>query len=115
MTRAAESGAYSGGIRAMLAQADVCPSCGRAHNTRQYQVGAPKASGCPDVVFGLIPSASPSLESQEPSPMDADAGSQLGPASAVYPGSLPMPQPASRRSSSFSFPWPMPTQAEDYL
>jgi hypothetical protein len=44
-----------GGITAMLAQADVCPSCGKP--IREHRAGFPfrAARSCPEVVMGTFP------------------------------------------------------------
>jgi hypothetical protein len=55
MSRTQESGAYLGGIGAMLEVADVCPSCGTVHSDRQFGFhhGGPRE--CPSVVMGRFP------------------------------------------------------------
>jgi hypothetical protein len=55
MSRTQESGAYLGGIGAMLEVSDVCPNCGTVHQGRQYGIrhGGPRE--CPTVVMGRFP------------------------------------------------------------
>ncbi len=55
MSRTQESGAYLGGIGAMLEVSDVCPACGTAHSDRQFGIhhGGPRE--CPSVVMGRFP------------------------------------------------------------
>jgi hypothetical protein len=55
MTRASESAAYVGGISAMLAQADVCPSCGKPMTEHRVAFPFRGAKACPEVVLGTIP------------------------------------------------------------
>jgi hypothetical protein len=55
MSRTQESGAYLGGIGAMLEVSDVCPSCGMVHSERSFGIhhGGPRE--CPSVVMGRFP------------------------------------------------------------
>ncbi|HTT73320.1 MAG TPA: hypothetical protein VMG99_04125 [Thermoplasmata archaeon] len=54
MSRTQESGAYLGGIGAMLEGADLCPSCGEVH-APQYGFRHGGERGCPSVVAGHYP------------------------------------------------------------
>ncbi len=55
MRRTQESGAYIGGIGAMLEAADACPSCGQVHAEQQYGIRHGSARTCPSVVVGSFP------------------------------------------------------------
>jgi len=57
MSRTQESGAYLGGIGAMLEVANVCPACGEAHTDRQFGFKHRSARECPRVVMGSFPVA----------------------------------------------------------
>ena len=57
MSRTQESGAYLGGIGAMLEVANVCPACGEAHSDRQFGFKHRSARECPRVVMGSFPVA----------------------------------------------------------
>jgi hypothetical protein len=116
MAREAASGAYVGGISAMLAQSDVCASCGRVHPGRAFGLLGAK-SECPTVVFGAIPAMTASIDADDliPSPpygsLSRRPTSGLGEAP---PLPLPIPVPP-RKSSGLTVPWPMPSHLEDYL
>ena len=113
MTRTAESGAYVGGIAAMLSQADVCPSCGDSHNDRRFGFRLPSSSGCPKVVFGSLPTVTsgPELDFPHPTPSLLPRA-EAQPMLPTQAGTL---VPLVRRASNLAIPWPMPTQTEDYL
>jgi len=55
MSRTQESGAYLGGIGAMLEVSDVCPSCGQVHEDRQFGFKHRAPRECPLVVTGRFP------------------------------------------------------------
>jgi hypothetical protein len=57
MSRTQESGAYLGGIGAMLEVANVCPACGEAHSDRQFGFKHRSARECPRVIMGSFPVA----------------------------------------------------------
>lgn len=109
MTRATEGGAYLSGIATMLAQTDVCPACGRVHETRLFRSGASRA--CP-VVFGAFPvvaETEPSIDDR----LDEEEPEEIPVPSAGFAGPLPAARPAPRRST-LMVPWPMPSLTEDY-
>jgi hypothetical protein len=55
MRRTEESGAYLGGIVAMLEVADVCPRCGQSHGQARAPFRQRSPSDCPAVVLGSFP------------------------------------------------------------
>jgi hypothetical protein len=55
MSRTQASGAYLGGIGAMLEGVDVCPSCGLGHPLPDLSSDEAEARGCPRVVLGSFP------------------------------------------------------------
>ncbi|HZY92463.1 MAG TPA: hypothetical protein VFG07_06805 [Thermoplasmata archaeon] len=113
MARAAESGAYLGGISTMLAQVDVCPSCGRIHPDSRLGSLLPKSKECPLVVFGSMPTMTePRKERGGPRPLSVEILAESAP---VVP---PLPQPSSlsaRKPTGLTVPWPMPSHLEDFL
>ena len=113
MTRGTESGAYLGGISTMLAQSDVCPSCGRIHPGRRFGLLGSK-SECPAVVNGSMPILTGSIGIEElvPSPPYGEARPRSD-RGRIEP---PLPAPLlPRKSSALTVPWPMPSHLEDYL
>jgi hypothetical protein len=64
MSRTQESGAYLGGIGAMLEVPNVCLSCGEVHTERQFGFRHGPARECPKVILGRFPVVS------EPAPAD---------------------------------------------
>jgi hypothetical protein len=112
MTHGTGSGAYLGGISTMLAQSDVCASCGRIHPGRRFGLLGAK-SECPAVVHGSMPVLTGSIRADEliPSPPYGEAR----PRSERLRADPPFPGPiAPRRSSALTVPWPMPSHLEDY-
>jgi hypothetical protein len=55
MSQTLESGAYLGGIGAMLQVSHVCPSCGQVHEGRKYGFKHRAPRECPLVVTGNFP------------------------------------------------------------
>ncbi|MGA8709621.1 MAG: hypothetical protein WB786_00085 [Thermoplasmata archaeon] len=55
MSRTNESGAYLGGIGAMLEVTDVCAACGQVHSDRQFGFKHRSLRECPLVVVGSFP------------------------------------------------------------
>ncbi len=114
MARSAESGAYLGGISTMLAQVDVCPSCGRIHPDSRLGSLLPKSHECPLVVFGSMPTLTdPQSESISLRPISVEV---VG--GSTEPMMPPLPQPgghSQRKPTGLSIPWPMPSHLEDYL
>src|ERR1700688_2105854 len=94
------SGAYLGGISTMLAQNDVCPSCGQVHEESRFSLRLGQARGCPMVVFGYLPTLTGANRDTE----EMSIPSLIEPAPSV-----------GRRGSVLTVPWPMPSQLEDYL
>jgi hypothetical protein len=116
MAREAESGAYVGGISTMLAQSDVCASCGRIHPGRAFGLLGAK-SECPTVVFGSLPALTGSIDADDLIPSSPYAGSpRRSPLHLLDAPPLPLPVPApARKSHGLTVPWPMPSHLEDYL
>jgi len=121
MSRTQESGAYLGGIGAMLEVADVCPSCGLGHVGSQYAPSNASPRECPRVVLGSFPV----ITEPEVSPGDVAPASQRileyeVPALQVTPaitlGSLPRARrggSAEPRSRGLAMPWlPAPDLGE---
>ncbi len=97
----------------MLAQVDVCPSCGRIHPDSRLGTLLPKSRECPLVVFGSMPTIT-ELQ-KEPARSRPLSVELLAGAESVMP---PLPQPAAyaqRKPSGLTIPWPMPSHLEDYL
>lgn len=84
MSRTQESGAYLGGIGAMLEVSDVCPACGQVHSGPQFGFRHRSARECPTVVIGSFPVVS------LPNP----------------PADLPIRVPAARRIQEAERPLP---------
>ena len=116
MTRAAESGAYLGGIGTMLTQSEVCPSCGRVHAGRRFGFLGSTKGECPVVVFGSFPvlaEGSEDFEDPIPQPYPERASTRAGLTAEPAP---PLPAPTFvRKASGMNVPWPMPSHLEDYL
>ena len=99
----------------MLAQVDVCPSCGRIHPDSRLGSLLPKSKECPLVVFGSMPTMTePRDRSAGPRPLSDE---MLGDTPSVMP---PLPRPAmgagaARKPTGLTIPWPMPSHLEDYL
>ena len=55
MSRTQESGAYLGGIGAMLQVPDVCLSCGEVHSGKQFGLRHEGRAECPKVIMGRFP------------------------------------------------------------
>lgn len=55
MSRTQESGAYLGGIGAMLGEADGCPLCGEVHPEPRFGIRHGRPRECPKVVLGSFP------------------------------------------------------------
>jgi len=65
MSRSGESGAYLGGIGAMLGVSNVCPACGQVHEGRKFGFKHRAPRECPLVIIGSFPLVSlptPALE-----------------------------------------------------
>lgn len=91
MTHEARKSAYLGGIGTMLTQSNICPTCGRIHETGLMKFVGGGLPGRP--AFRTEPEASP-------------AGyAPIGEFAAV---------PASRKARSMAAPWPMPSIVEEY-
>ncbi len=105
------SGAYLGGIGTMLEVADVCPSCGRTHNDRQYAFLHRGSGQCPELVRSNYPIVSRPAASAEshlvPEPLkvvETDIPISMG--------SLPLPPKdaeIARRSRHLGVPLLPPT------
>ena len=98
----------------MLAQVDVCPSCGRIHPDSRIGSLLPKSGGeCPLVVFGSMPVLT---DSEDPHEARRDMSVELlGGGDLVAP---PLPTAtalATRKPSALTIPWPMPSHLEEYL
>jgi hypothetical protein len=127
MSRTQESGAYLGGIGAMLEVADVCPSCGQIHSARQFGIrhGGPRE--CPVVVMGSFPllTSPPAEEISEavpaPVPLAVPVASTVPRAqetreTPVYLGSLPVRQRVEEtRGRSLGLLWLPPPDLGEVL
>jgi len=125
MSRTQESGAYLGGIGAMLEVADVCPSCGQVHSDRQFGLrhGGPRE--CPAVVLGSFPvlTAPPVVEPSEPIPSPMPLAVPVPPSRArdtreppVSLGSLPFRHRGEEtRSRSLGVLWLPPPDLGEVL
>jgi hypothetical protein len=107
MTADQESGAYLGGIGAMLNVADVCPSCGQVHADRQYAFLHRGSGQCPALMESNY-----SIVSRPAAPSEAhlipDVPRKSAPEVPVSMGSLPLPPRApepDRRGRSLALPW----------
>jgi hypothetical protein len=91
MTAHARRPAYLGGIGTMLTQSNICPTCGRIHETGLMKYVGRAVAGYP----------SP-MSTVDPSPIGyAPIGESM-----TYNG--------PRRARPISAPWPMPPVAEEY-
>ena len=110
MSGTQESGAYLGGIGAMLEAADVCPACGQVHSDRQYTFLHRGSGQCPNVVrshYAVVSRPSAPIEAHLipdfPKPHASDVPISMG--------SLPLPSrelPEDRRIRTLSMPWLTP-------
>ena len=67
MSRSQESGAYLGGIGAMLNVSHCCPACGQVHEGRKFGLKHPAPRECPLVIIGSFPLVSlPSPPAESP-------------------------------------------------
>lgn len=91
MARTERKGAHLGGIGTMLIQSDICPSCGRVHESRLVRYFA-----------GMRPENLPT------SPLAAPPTS--------VSGALPTvgARPGARKPNQLNVPWPMPSGSEGY-
>jgi hypothetical protein len=97
----------------MLAQSDVCASCGRIHPGRRFGLLGSK-SECPAVVNGSMPVLTGSVSFEELSAI-SPYGEARPRADRIHPEPpLPSTLPP-RKSSGLTVPWPMPSYLEDYL
>jgi len=122
MSRTQESGAYLGGIGAMLEAADVCPSCGRVHSERQFSLRHADGRDCPEVVVGSFPviTMPEPLEVLLVTPTQKSASANRRSAPILPPvhlGALPTPRadPVELRARSTGVPWLRPPNAEEVL
>ncbi len=119
MSRTQESGAYLGGIGAMLEVADVCPSCGTKHGEAQFSLHHGDGRDCPTVVMGSFPIVTP-LEEAE-SPARAPAGQRIHDFEVVVSPSAtlgvpPLPRGrASDPSRGLAVPWLSPPDLGEVL
>jgi hypothetical protein len=88
MTQPSESGKPVGGIGTMLMQSDVCPACGKVHNSRlvRYLPSAGQLLGTPSAYSTNSPSA----------------------------GIARSPRVRGRKPSNMPLFWPMPQSSESY-
>jgi hypothetical protein len=95
MRRTQESGAYLGGIGAMLEQADTCPSCGKAHSEHQFGFRHGAARECPSVVMGSFPVFTAPEDEEIPEPIPIPAPVSVSPAPRRVPASIAWETPVS--------------------
>ncbi|MCI4358245.1 MAG: hypothetical protein L3J95_00210 [Thermoplasmata archaeon] len=88
MTQPSESGKPVGGIGTMLMQSDVCPACGKVHNSRlvRYLPSVGQLMGTPTAY----------------------------PTSPVSTESARSPRVRGRKPSNMPLFWPMPQSSEGY-
>lgn len=98
-----ESAAYLGGIGMMVSQSDVCPSCGKTHQSRRFGLRVVRDGGCPVVVMGTFPIVTPNEEATEVIEAAPEA---------IH---LEVPRAFARRSSPFASAWLAPPLTEEYL
>ena len=77
MSRSRESGAYLGGIGAMLQEADVCILCGEVHPTRHFGLRHGERGECPKVIMGRFPLISDSDGVSEETPLRGSASQRI--------------------------------------
>jgi hypothetical protein len=122
MSRTQESGAYLGGIGAMLEVSDVCPSCGQVHSDRQFGFKHRSPRECPLVVVGSFPVVSiPNPPVEAPIRVPAarrirDAERSVGPVP-VFDGGLPNPRIEMDRvrGRALGIPWLPPPDLGEVL
>jgi len=121
MSRTQESGAYLGGIGAMLEVADVCPSCGQTHSDAQFSLAHRGPRECPRVVMGSFPVITqPEPDTVLEAVPRASAARRIRefetPAHVTL-GSLPIPlrSDLGSRPSSLAIPWLRPPDLGDIV
>jgi hypothetical protein len=122
MSRTHESGAYLGGIGAMLEVTDVCPACGQVHSDRQFGFKHRSLQECPLVVVGSFPVVSlPNPPLEAPIRASAakrirDAEQPVGPLP-VYEGPFASPRVAFERvrGRALGLPWLPPPDLGEVL
>ena len=99
----------------MLAQVDVCPSCGRVHPDSRLASLLPRSKECPLVVFGSMPTMTdPENRGRTVGPRPLSVELFAGSPTEAPP--LPRPSAApARKPSGLTVPWPMPSHLEEYL
>ena len=122
MSRTQESGAYLGGIGAMLEVSNVCPACGQVHTDRQFGFRHRSPRECPLVVIGRFPVVSlPNPPTDPPIRVPAarriqEAERPVGPIP-VFAESLPSPRAAFDRirARGLGVPWLPPPDLGEVL
>ena len=123
MSRTQESGAYLGGIGAMLEVSDVCPACGQVHSDRQFGFKHRSPRECPLVVVGSFPVVSLPTPTADP-PIRVPAARRIREAEQPAPApllvmaaSLPNPRvdPDQVRGRSLAVPWLAPPDLGEVL
>jgi hypothetical protein len=123
MSRTQESGAYLGGIGAMLEVTDgVCPSCGQVHADRQFGIKHRSPRECPVVVMGSfpvvsIPSPPPDPPIRVPAARRIREAEQSLPIPTPYPVSWPSPRAEQDRgrTRTLTIPWLPPPDLGEVL
>jgi hypothetical protein len=121
MSRTQESGAYLGGIGAMLEVADVCPSCGQTHSDAQFGIAHGGPRECPRVILGSFPVISQPDPEAVPEPVSRISAArrirEFETATQVSLGSLPIPirNEFGSRPRSLAAPWLRPPDLGDIL
>jgi len=100
MSRTQESGAYLGGIGAMLEVSDVCPACGQVHSDRQFGFKHRSPRECPLVVIGSFPVVTLPTPSPDP-PIRVPAARRIRDAERPVPALPVVPPVYSSPRSEF--------------
>jgi len=89
MSRTQESGAYLGGIGAMLQVSHGCPACGQVHEGRKFGFKHRAPRECPLVITGNFPVVSlPTPSSEAPVRVSTSARANNGDGGLRVPESL---------------------------
>jgi len=124
MSRAQESGAYLGGIGAMLEVSHCCPACGQVHDGQKFGIKHRAPRECPLVIIGSFPLVSlPSLPPEPPLKVPSaskggNGGSRVGAQSfiseSLRQGEFSRPR-NGERSRGLGVPWLPPPDLGEVL
>lgn len=115
MTQDAKTAHGRGGISTMIAHQDVCAQCGEHHPDRLFGLRSAAGRGCPNVLMGAFPVATPHAGSIGSHAVHRaqDADRTMGTGAFVSLGgdhSL-----FARKPVRSAIPWPLPTDVEEFL